>query len=210
MAGVQFEAAHFFGGVEEKLRNPRDGSFVWTTDGAGIIRIPHLPHGTYVAREIKTLPGYQISDPVIFVVNDFEPTTLIIRNYKYSVWNIRKLDGADDKPLQSVVFEVARVYGTGHTSDRIRNQNTGSFEFMTGANGMVSVGSLEPGTYLFTETRPLLGFIGTEPQIITVANDTVDTTVTFRNYRMGDINIQKIDGDTDQPLPGAWHNQYRA
>jgi len=203
LAGVQFEVAHFFGGVEERLRNPRDGSFIWTTDGAGLIRIPHLAHGTYVARELRPLPGFQIADPVIFVVNDFEPTTLTVHNYRYSVWNILKLDGNNDQPLQGVVFEVARLYGTGHTGDRLRNPNTGSFEFVTGANGMVTIGSLQPGTWIITETRPLPGFIGAEPQIITVSGTTVDTTITFRNYRMGEITLRKIDGDTNQPLQGV-------
>ena len=203
LAGVQFEVAHLFGGVEERLRNPRDGSFIWTTDGAGLIRIPHLPHGTYVARELRPLPGFQIAEPVIFVVNDFEQTTLTIHNYRYSVWNILKLDGDTNEPLQGVVFEVARLYGTGHTGDRLRNPNTGTFEFVTGANGMVTIGSLEPNTYIITETRPLPGFIGAEPQIITVTNNTVDTTITFRNYRMGDINLLKLDGDTNTPLQGV-------
>ena len=209
LAGVQFEVAHLFGGVEEKLRNPRDGSFVWTTDGAGLIRIPNLPHGTYVAHELRPLQGYQTAEPVIFVVNDFEPTTLTVHNYRYSVWNILKLDGDTDRPLQGVIFEVARYYGTGQTGDRLRNPNTGTFEFVTGTNGTVTIGSLEPNTYIITETRPLQGFIAAEPQIITVDGNTVDTTITFRNYRMGDINIQKLDGDTNRPLQGVMFEIHR-
>ena len=145
--------AHFFGGVEEKLRNPRDGSFIWTTDGAGLIRIPHLPHGTYVIHELRPLPGYQTADPVVFVVNDFEPTTLTLNNYRYSVWNILKLDGDTNETLQGVVFEVARLYGSGHTGDRLRNPNTGAFDFITEANGMATIGSLEPGTYIITGAK---------------------------------------------------------
>ena len=209
LEGVQFEISRYFGDgavggrTGERLRNPADGSFIWTSDRAGLIRLPNLGHGTWVATEIRSLPGFRLAEPVIFVVGDNQPTTITINNYRYSVWEILKLDGHTNQPQQGVVFEVARLYGTGHTGDRVRNPNDGSFEFVTGANGRVAIGSLGHGTFQIFETRPLSGFIAAEPQIITVGSITTDTTVTFRNYRMGDVSIHKICGDTGRALEGV-------
>jgi len=133
MEGVQFEVASFFanGSIGERLRNPLDGSFVWTTDQAGLIRIPNLPHGTFVATETRTLPGFRLHEPIIFVVDDYEPTTLTVRNYRYSDWNIRKLSGDTGEPLQNVVFEVAHFFGSGTTGERLRNALDGSIVLPT-------------------------------------------------------------------------------
>ena len=205
LAGVQFEIARYFanGRIGERLRNPVDGSFIWTTDRAGIIRIPNLEHGTFIATEIRPLPGYMLADPVIFVVDNHHPTTITIHNYRYSEWNILKLDGHTNQPLQGVVFEVAVFHGSGTTGERIRNAHNGSFEFISDAAGIARIGALEPGTYIITETRPLDGFMVAEPVIINVTGREVDTTVTIRNYRYSEWNILKLDGDTNQPLQGV-------
>ena len=205
LMGVQFEVAHYFanGRVGERLRNPVDGSFIWTTDHAGLIRIPNLEHGTFVATEIRPLPGYMIADPVIFVVDNHQPTTLTIRNYRYAEWNILKLDGHNDRPLEGVVFEVAHFFGTGTTGERLRNPQNGTFEFVTDAAGLARIGALSPGTFVITETRPLSGFQVAEPVIITVTGREVNTTVTIRNYRYSEWNILKLDGENDRPLQGV-------
>jgi len=208
LADVQFEVARFFadGRTGERLRNPADGSFIWTTDRAGLIRIPNLEHGTFVATELRPLPGYILADPVVFVVDDHQPTTITIHNYRYSEWNIRKLDGDTNRPLEGVVFEVSHFFGTGTTGDRLRNPLDGSFEFVTDAAGIVRLGALEPGTFLITETRALPGFIPAEPVVITVEANAVDTTVTIRNYRAPNLTIRKINSVTRQPIQGVVFN----
>ena len=205
LMGVQFEIARFFanGSVGERLRNPVDGSFVWTTDRAGLIRIPNLEHGTFIATETRALPGFMLAEPVVFVVGDNQPTTLTIRNYRYSEWNILKLDGDTNRPLQGVVFEVAHFFGTGTTGERLRNPLTGSFEFISDAAGIARIGTLEPGTYIITETRALPGFRIADPVIITVGANDVNTTVTIRNYREASLTIRKINSITRAPLEGV-------
>jgi len=205
LMGVQFEIARFFanGSVGERLRNPVDGSFVWTTDRAGLIRIPNLEHGTFVATETRALPGYMLAEPVVFVVGDNQPTTLTIRNYRYSEWNILKLDGDTNQPLQGVVFEVAHFFGTGTTGERLRNPLNGTFEFVSDAAGIARIGVLQPGTYIITETRALPGFRIAEPVIITVGANDVNTTVTIRNYRDAQLTIRKINSVTRAPLEGV-------
>ena len=205
LAGVQFQIAHFFadGRTGPLVRNPFDGSFYWMTDNAGLIRIPNLEHGTYVAIETRPLPGYQLADPVVFIVDDHHPTTISIHNYRYSEWNIRKLSGDTNLPLAGVVFEVSIFHGSGTTGERIRNSLDGSFEFVTDAAGIARIGALSPNTYIITETRALPGYILAEPIIITVTGREVDTTITIRNYKLPTYNILKVDGDTNAPLQGV-------
>ncbi|MCL2853162.1 MAG: SpaA isopeptide-forming pilin-related protein [Defluviitaleaceae bacterium] len=205
LAGVQFEIAMYFasGRIGERLRNPQDGSFVWTTDRAGLIRIPNLEHGTYIATETRPLPGYQLADPVVFVVDDHQPTTITIRNYRYSEWNVLKIDGDTSQPLAGVVFEIAHHFGTGTTGERIRNPHNGSFEFVSDNAGIVRFGPLEPGSFVITETRPLPGYRAAEPVIINVTGREVDTRITIRNYRDAELTIRKINSITRAPLAGV-------
>jgi uncharacterized surface anchored protein len=205
LAGVQFEISRLFasGSLGERLRNPVDGSFIWTTDQAGLIRLANLEHGTYVATEVLPLQGYMTADPVTFVVGDNQPTTITIRNYKYSEWNILNLDGDSDRPLQGFVFEVAHFFGSGTTGDRIRNPLNGSFEFTTNQAGVARIGALQPGTYIITQKIVADGFRIVEPVIITVGASEVNTTVTIRNYRYSEWNILLLDGDTNAPLSGG-------
>ncbi|MCL2853579.1 MAG: SpaA isopeptide-forming pilin-related protein [Defluviitaleaceae bacterium] len=211
MAGVQFEVARYFasGRIGERLRNPEDGSFVWTTDRAGLIRLPNLEHGTFVATEIRPLPGYMLADPVVFVVADNEPTTITIRNYRYSEWNVLKIDGDTNQPLAGVVFEIAHHFGTGITGERIRNPHDGSFEFVSDSTGIVRFGALEPGSYVIIETRPLSGYRAAEPVIINVTGREVDTRVTIRNYRYAELTIRKINSITRAPLTGVVFEIFR-
>jgi uncharacterized surface anchored protein len=204
LAGVPFEIASYYsnGRVGDRIRNPQDSSYTWMTDSAGMIRIPNLNHGTYVATEVRPPAGYSKADPAIFVVGDNEPTTITVRNYRYSEWNILKINGDTNKPLQGVVFEVVRYYGEGSTGEKLRDAN-GNIEFITDSEGMIRLGVLEPGTYSAIETKPLDGYIKAEPTIFTVMETDENTTVTIRNYKRPVYNISKIDGDTNKPLQGV-------
>ena len=59
LQGVVFEITTLAGG---HVRNPASGSFKFVTDASGMIRLPELTAGTYVATEIRALPGYR-SEP---------------------------------------------------------------------------------------------------------------------------------------------------
>ena len=205
MAGVQFEISTFFanGQAGARLRNPADGSYLWTTDNAGLIRIPNLEHGVYVATELRTIDGFMLAEPVIFTVDGHQPSTVVIHNYRYPLWNIRKLSGDTGLPLAGVVFEVSQFFGSGTTGERIRNELDGSFEFVTGVDGIARIGALPAGTFIISEIRALSGYVPAEPVIITVSGNDANTTVTIYNYKMATYVIRKIDGDTNQPLQGV-------
>ena len=135
----------------DRIRNAVDGSFEFTTDAAGMARIGALSPGTYIITETRPLPGFIAAEPVIITVTGREiDTTVTIRNYRYTEWNILKLDGHNNQPLEGVVFEISRHWGSGGTSDRLRNPINGSFEFVTDAAGIIRLGALEPGTFVIT------------------------------------------------------------
>ena len=153
MAGVVFQVAPLWanGSMGAPLRNPINGSVYWTTDASGIIRIPNLEHGTYIATEISTHAGYRLAEPAIFVVDGHSPMTITITNHRYSEWNILNLDGHTNSPISGGRFEVAHYWGGGTHADRLRNPNDGTFTFVVGQNGLINLGVLEPGTYIITQ-----------------------------------------------------------
>ena len=205
LAGVVFEIAHYFGNGNsgERIRNPIDGSFEFVTNQAGLIHIPNLPQGVYVAIETRALAGYAVADPVVFVVGDNQDTTITIRNYKQPSVVIRKIDGDTNQPLAGVEFEIAVYLDNGRTGQRLKNYAfDGSYTFTTDSSGHIYLPTLPDGQYIVIETRPLPGYMLASPVIFTVGING-DHTVIIRNFRYPDFAILKIDGDTNQPLAGV-------
>ena len=205
LPGVVFEIAHYFGNGNsgERIRNPVDGSFEFVTDAAGLIYIPSLPNGTFVAIETRALPGYALADPVVFVVGDNQNTTITIRNYKQPSVVIRKICGDTGRTLEGVEFEIAVYLGNGRTGQRLKNYAVdNSYTFTTDASGHIYLPTLPDGRYIATETHALPGFRLAAPVTFTVGVNG-DHTVIIRNYRYADFAILKIDGDTNAPLQGV-------
>ncbi|MCL1996852.1 MAG: SpaA isopeptide-forming pilin-related protein [Defluviitaleaceae bacterium] len=205
MPGVTFQIAPLFAnGVQgAPLRNLVNGSLYWVTDGNGIIRLPNLEHGTYIATEISAPPGYRIAEPAIFVIDGHSPMTLTLTNYRYSEWNILNVDGDTNQPIAGARFEIAHYWGGGTHADRLRNPNDGTFTFVPGVNGLVNIGVLEPGTYIVTQIEAPQGFNLAPPYIFVVADDSLNTTITIRNYRPAELTIQKVNAVTRAPLEGV-------
>jgi len=205
LQGVVFEIAHYFGNGNsgQRIRNPIDGSFEFVTNAAGLIYIPSLPRGTFVAIETRALPGYSLADPVVFVVGDEENTTIIIRNYRIADFVIRKTDGDTGRPLEGVHFEIARYFGSGQAGERLRNPVDGSVTFITDAAGLIRLPNLEPGTYIAIETRALDGFILADPVIFVVGERAENTTIDIQNFRAPSLTIRKINSVTRQPIQGV-------
>ena len=210
MEGVVFQIAplHANNTLGNPLRNPIDGSLYWTTDVNGIIRIPNLEHGTYVATEISTHPGYRLAEPAVFVVDGVSPLTLTITNHRYSEWNILNLDGHTNQGIGGGRFTVAHYWGIGTQADNLRNPLDGTFYFTADQNGLITLGVLEPGTYIVTQVTPPTGFNLAEAVIFVVADDSPNTTVTVRNYRPANLTIQLIQTITRTPIEGAIFNIY--
>jgi uncharacterized surface anchored protein len=194
LQGVIFEIHRANG---ERVRNPLNNTFEFVTDNAGRINLGFLAPGAYFAVETRALEGYQLADPTPFEVVQGRDLTVTVRNYRMGDVNILKLDGDTNRPLEGVRFEIHRLNG-----ERVQNPTNNSFEFVTDNAGRINLGFLTVGSYLAVETRALKGYQLADPVPFEVIQGR-DLTVTIRNYRMGDINILKIDGDTNRPLQGV-------
>ena len=200
LAGVVFEITRLNG---ERVQNPANRTFEFVTDTSGMIHIPGLPAGTYVATEIRALPGYTLAEPVTFVVVNGRDTVITIRNYKMPSVVVRKICGETGRPLPGVVFEIARYLQNGRTGQRLKNYALdNSYEFTTDASGHIYLPTLEDGQWVAIETRPLPGYMAASPRVFTVGING-DTTIIIRNYRYPDFSILKLDGATRQPLTGV-------
>ena len=122
-------------------------------------------------------------------------------------------------PLKSasVTFELSygTIQVTKKSSDGILLKGT-VFELLngagtvvamatTGANGVASFASLQPGTYTVREKTPSQGYklAATTTQSVSVVAG-VNSTATFTNTRIqGKVRIVKTDSVTNKPLPGA-------
>jgi uncharacterized surface anchored protein len=199
LQGVVFEVTTLAG---EHVQNPATGSFEFITDNAGMIRLPMLEVGSYVATETRPLPGYMAALPITFIVGHDRDYIITVRNYLYPDWTIRKIDGHTELPMQGVQFEIARHFADGRVGDRIRNPIDGSFVWTTDAAGLIRIPNLEHGTFVAIETHTLPGFRLAEP-VTFVVDDHSPTTITIRNYRYSVCNIRKLSGDTRLPLEGV-------
>jgi len=202
LQGVEFEIAHYLGGgrAGERLRNSANGTTTFVTDAAGLIQLPSITPGMYVAIETRALPGYVIEGPVTFEVRAGDSGAITIRNYKQPSVVIRKICGDTERPLQGVQFEIIRYFGNGSTGQRLKNYAVdGSYTFTTDASGHIYLPIMEDGVWMAVETRPLPGFMAAAPTIFTVGING-DMTVIVRNYRYPDFSLLKLDGDTRQPL----------
>jgi len=184
----------------ERIQNPTNNTFEFVTDAAGMIFLPNLQPGTFIATETRALPGYAPAQPTTFTVVAGQELTLVIRNYKQPSVVIRKLDGHTDRPQQGVIFEIVRYLSNGQTGQRLKNYAVdNSYEFVTDASGHIYLPALEDGTWMAVETRPLPGFRAADPVIFSVGING-DHTIIIRNYRYPDTTIRKTDGDTGQAL----------
>ena len=200
LAGVVFEITGLNG---ERIRNPINRTYEFVTDSAGMIHLPFLVAGAYVATETRPLPGYFPAPPQTFEVANGANSTILFRNYKRPSFVIRKICGDTGTPLAGVEFEIARYFGNGRTGQRLKNYAVdSSYTFATDRSGHIYLPSIEDGVYVAIETRPLPGFMMGEPTIFTVGQNG-DTTVIIRNYRYPDFALLKLDGNSRQPLQGV-------
>ena len=192
LPGVLFEITTLAG---ERIRNPQNNSFEFISDSSGMIRLPQLPSGTFVATELRALPGFRLAEPFIFQIGHDREYIFTLRNYRYSQVSIHKIDG--DNPsvsLPNVAFEIHRLNG-----ERIQNPATNAFEFVTDSAGRINLGFLPDGAFIAVEVRSLPGFRLAEPVHFEVVQGR-DLTVVVRNYRQAELTVLKVNSITREPL----------
>ena len=181
---------------------------IFTSNAQGEILIPNLaPGSSIIATEIASPPGFQL---------DSTPQTIQIgstgRTYRLEFQNtpiprspsltILKICSVSRRPLQNVHFEVSTVDGT-----RLRNPQTGMFEFITDRNGLIYLPELEDGkTYFLRETRALPGFQIIEELIPFSVDARVrrqDNILVVENTPIASLRLLKRCSVTQQPIYGV-------
>ena len=161
--------------------NPGDNSYLGNDDG--------IDDGDAAANGIEITSG-----------NDYEIVDGIV-NYPLNSLVIKKADANTGEMLDGATFEVFRI--TGETS----GQNGKLICTATTDNsGVIVITGLEAGAYAVRETKAPNNYIIAETDMQTVnmkADGTSVVEVVFRNYPYGAISINKVDGNTKEPLEGA-------
>jgi uncharacterized surface anchored protein len=165
-----------------------------TTDENGEAVITALNSGWHSITETKAPDNYLLNptpqqvliiggqDKVIEVFNEKKPSLIIL-----------KVDSVTKTPLQYARFRIERK--TGSNTVLIG-------EYVSGADGIVYLGNIEPGRYQITETHAPDGYnIDHTTHEVTVAQGQA-YEIEFTNTAKSPIYISKVD-DKGNPLMGA-------
>lgn len=152
----------------------------FTTDKTGLIHLPHLAAGTYIAKEVKAPKGYNLARPKTFVVKDQDKQyldgagnqqTVVIYNDPLGMSQIIKTDAVTGEPVQGAVYVIAALnQGTGKygqtvmaagvnaANTTINGLHTIIGEYTTNENGIINISSLPEGWYTVQEKTAPEGY----------------------------------------------------
>lgn len=118
---------------------------------------------------------------------------------------LSKKDEVTDANITDARFELYREED-GEEKDTLIG------EYETNGNGIITVDSLEYGTYYFVETEAPLGYVRSDSKLyVTVSEDDPSQRVNFENERKkGQFTLTKISDRTKQLLSGAEFELYNA
>lgn len=90
------------------------GKFVgeFTTDEAGIINLPAMKAGTYIAKEVKAPNGYNLAEPKIFTINN-------IGSAQHSANNTPTIAGLEQGPMEVVIYDDPLGTSILHKTDSV-------------------------------------------------------------------------------------------
>ncbi|MFG3236426.1 SpaA isopeptide-forming pilin-related protein [Streptomyces antibioticus] len=189
--------------------------------------------GTYYWQETAAPTGYDLPNPAVF-----GPLTLTEDNAEAGVSitaentrtpqpptqgsvSVDKVDADTDAPLPGAEFQLWR-----ETNDQAGLQTDGTNPdtqvgdpCTTGADGECAE-TVEIGTYYWQETAAPTGYDLPDPAVfgpLTLTEDNADAgvSITAENTRtpqpptQGSVSVDKVDADTDAPLPGAEFQLWR-
>ena len=163
-----------------------------TTDATGYAHTGALEAGEYILKEIKAPENYVIDETskTIKVVAN-ETSKITFTNRKKAALQIWKMDDATGDMLSGAKFSVQTATGQQVTTVE------------TGKDGIAVVPTLNPGTYLVTETKAPTGYyLDATPQTVTIGTNT-PSVLKFYDKPLAALRIQKTDAATGESLSGA-------
>ena len=180
-----------------------DGSFstTATTDSHGRIFLDSIPVGTYRVTEIN-VPSHVILCPIPQEVSlkAGETSTVTFFNALKPTLEIRKVDSVTGDPVKGAKFQI--WYASNHTDTGELNDLGVHY---TDESGKIILPEVKDGWYKVTELEPAPGYSIKEPATQECFISGGESKVlTFENTPLSAIIIRKVDGESGQPLEGAW------
>lgn len=173
-----------------------DGKGAWRatgkTDGGGKITWDSVPDGTYLVREVSTVGDYILDQtPQYVTVRNGQAPSLKFLDSKHPGLTISKVNRQTGEVITApAVFRVAQTDGD-FTTD------------ITTANGVASLTDLPTGSYRVTEIQAPEGYVKDDcPQNIYLGKGE-SKQLTIFNLKKPVLTIEKIDGQTGNPVAGT-------
>ena len=173
-----------------------DGKGAWRatgkTDAEGKITWQDVPDGTYLVREVSTVEGYILDQtPQYVTVRNGQAAGLKFLNSKFPGLTITKIDQQTGEVITDpATFKVEQVDGSYTTT-------------VTTENGVATLKNVPVGTYKITEVTAPEGYaLGDCPQTVYLGKDK-NVQVVMKNLKKPVLTIEKIDGQTGDPVPGT-------
>lgn len=172
----------------------------FSTGEDGIIRVYDLDATYYILTE-KSVPTPYILDstPHEVLLVEGKTTSVTIQNKRNPNLTISKVDSITGDPVAGAKFTVWYAVN-GSLSGEIREVG----KYTSGADGTVTLKTLEPGWYRVTETEPPAGYDLKEPSTLEIFMEAdQDRTITFENTPLNALIIKKVDATDGHVLQGA-------
>ena len=173
-----------------------DGKGAWRatgkTDAEGKITWEDVPDGTYLVREVSTVEGYILDQtPQYVTVRNGQAAGLKFLNSKFPGLTITKIDQQTGEVITDpATFKVEQVDGSYTTT-------------VTTENGVATLKNVPVGTYKITEVTAPEGYaLGDCPQTVYLGKDK-NIQAVMKNLKKPVLTIEKIDGQTGDPVPGT-------
>ena len=180
-----------------------DGNFSTsaTTDNHGRIFLDSVPVGTFKVTEIN-VPNHVILCPIPqeVALKPGETSTVTFFNALKPSLEIRKVDSVTGDPVKGAKFQI--WYASNHTDSGELNDLG---VYYTDESGKIILPEVKDGWYKVTELEAPHGYSIKEPatQECFIAGGE-SKVLTFENTPLSAIIIRKVDGESGQPLEGAW------
>ncbi|SES30675.1 Cna B-type domain-containing protein [Salisediminibacterium halotolerans] len=181
-----------------------------TSDENGRVETGDLRPGTYTIEEDSPPDGFELSDdnePVEFNIelSQEEPIEISSQpfenNVKTTSLEVTKTDSINEQLLADAEFELTYANGDYDVDPSPRTARTNE-------KGIAAFDELKPGTYEIEETDSPEGYIAADDAVeVTVTLGDVHTEqtvgVNVENDPLANINLTKVDAETDVSLAGA-------
>ncbi len=197
---------------KKDIKGLKAGSLIGvvTPDANGVLSFEDVPESEYYFKEISTKDAYKLNENEysINASHDFNPTEDKEETVNKEVPNkpkdgkeikLVKVDVKTGKPIEGVGFKLFAVTNDGV---KIPVKNGESDIFTTDKDGVIKVGNLPYGNYVWEEFKPQDGYVN-EDLVYHVAVDDKSNLEIVSENSPTDIGFRKYDIQTGEPVKGA-------